>query len=150
MKTICLSIFGALLGLTVLWLIAPEVQAEEDWMREAREQREQMERFNREAREQRDAFYNDQKARQQQAEWDDWMNRVAGPGPVAAPPALPAMAPAQADAAGPAGVAAQLPPKGAVPAFRQQIFNGTTLTEVTYYREPSGALRAYPGPLASR
>ena len=169
MKTTSLRIMGALVGLGVLWLVVPGVQAEEDWMREAREQREQMDKFNREAQqqreemdrfnreaqqqreemdkfnreaqEQRDAFYRDQKAQQQQAEWDQWLNRVAGPGPVAAPPQAPvAIPPQQAPVAGPAGGAAQAPPVGAVPTFRQQFFNGATRTDITYYRDPTGQL----------
>jgi hypothetical protein len=140
MKTTSLQIIGAILGLSMLGWIVPRVGADEDYVTE----------INRYV----DKIYQDQKAR------DDYMQSIQdgidqvikqrdeilnsiGNGqpewPAADPePAVPAAVVPQpaAPVAGPVGGAAQAPPVGAVPAFRQRIFNGPTRTDVTYYRVP--------------
>ena len=54
--------------------------------------------------------------------------------------AVPAAVQPQAPAAAPVVVTQPTPPVGAVPAFHQQIFNGSAPTDVTYYRDASGQL----------
>ena len=131
MKTISLRIIGALLVLSVLWRIVPSVQAD-DFSNNGISQ----------AQEDNDAYLNSIAEHAQQVLEDSqaltWpYGESDGPygygepaAPVPVPPQAPVVAPA----------AAQVPPKGTVPTFRQQFFNGAMRTDVTYYRDATGQL----------
>jgi len=135
MKTTSLRIIGALLVLSVPWFIVPAVQADDatDYVTE----------INRYV----DQIYQDQKARDDYMQSiqdgidrvvkqrDELLNRGSD-----APWEAPAAVPPQAPVPERVGGAAQAPPVGAVPTFRQQFFNGATRTDVTYYRDPTGQL----------
>ena len=138
MKTTSLRVMGALLVLSVLWGIVPSVQAD-DFSNNGISQ----------AQEDNDADLNSIAEHAQQVLEDSqaltWpYGESDGPygyGEPAAPVAVPQP---QAQVARPVpeqvGGAAQAPPVGAVPTFRQQFFNGVTRTDVTYYRDPTGQL----------
>jgi hypothetical protein len=135
MKTTSRQIFGALFGLGVLSVIVPGVRADEnsDWMaemarqndefnRQAREDRAAMDKFNEDAQKERDAFYEWNRQVQQwrdderkQKEWDDWRNRLSGDAPAAAPAAGPAAGTAAGPAAGPKSTPAKAPVKRRAP-----------------------------------
>jgi hypothetical protein len=124
MKTTSRRIFGALLGLCVLSVIVPGVRADEtaDWMaemrrqndefnRQAQEDRDARDKFNREAQEAREAMDKWNREVQEgrdnerkQQEWDDWLNRLRGDAPAAGAPAGPKSSPAKAPVARPAPV----------------------------------------------
>jgi hypothetical protein len=101
MKTTSRRIYGALLGLCVLFVIVRRVRADEtaDWMAEMRRQNDEFNRQAQEDRDARDKFNREaQEERAARDKWnreaqdagdersngvDDWRNRLTGDGPAA-------------------------------------------------------------------